>query len=559
MKVKSRKGAWCRGSCVLALFAVLLGAAACGDDSNGSVGDGGPEGGNGRRDAAVSEDSTARRDAADRDAEATPDGGPECTGPEVARYDTFEVVLQAAGVYDGTGGSPNPFTDVDVRATVTAPDGRTFEVEGFFDGDGAGGNVGDVFKVRVFADQPGEWEYVVHSVADAGLDGRSGRFCVRGTLPGRFGSGPVVVNPAYPRSFMLADGSPIYLVGKFLDVAAPDPIKFSHTMFSEQLTEDDRRAMLDRHVSMGLNKINVYLANRGDYRGVSTTPWLGDADANDKTRFHLGRWHMYDQWVRRIRDAGLVAQLWFFADDSNFGALPDADKQRLIRYGMARLSGYVNTMFTLCLEWQEGWSRQSVAANATFLQEHNPWGRLVSVHGTTGPFAFPNEPWADYMDIQSGNDASHRVVHDMGLANRNLAAKPLINEEFGLGEENDDLRKRAWAAFMAGAAGSGTGAFLQYLAAFAETVPFDRMEPRDELVVSGNAYCLAGAGAGYVVYLYDGGQVSVDLGSETGTFDVSWYDPRTGATSSGGEVSGGAVRHFTAPGSGDFVLRLVER
>jgi len=32
----------------------------------------------------------------------------------------------------------------------------------------------------------------------------------------------------------------------------------------------------------------------------------------------------------------------------------------LIRYGMARLSAYPNTMFVLCLEWQEGWSSTEV-------------------------------------------------------------------------------------------------------------------------------------------------------------------------------------------------------
>jgi len=62
-----------------------------------------------------------------------------------------------------------------------------------------------------------------------------------------------------------------------------------------------------------------------------------------------------------LRDAGVLSQLWFYADNSGFGDLPDADRQRLIKYAMARLSGYVNTMFILALEWQEGWSTTEVA------------------------------------------------------------------------------------------------------------------------------------------------------------------------------------------------------
>ncbi len=533
--------------------------AGCSDDSHrtrsdGQVRDAGNDG-TAPSDALVSHDGQTIGDGG-----ATTDGSldstPPCSGEQVLRQDTWELLLHAGRSYDGTSGSPNPFTDVDVSAMVTTPDNRTIEVEGFFDGDGSSGASGDVFKIRIFADRAGQWTYVTHSAADSGLDGQTGSFCVQGDLPGRFASGGVVVNPSHPRSFMLADGTPIYLIGKFLDLAAPDPIKFSHTMLSEELSDADRQAMLDRHRAMGLNKINVYLANKGDYNGVSTTPWLGTADNNDKSRFDLGRWRMYDHWVREIRDAGLVAQLWFFADDSNFGALSDTDKQRLIRYAMARLSGYANTMFTLCLEWQEGWSAQSVGTNATFLQQHNPWHRLVSVHGTTGDFSFPNESWADYMDIQSGNDAGYARVHAMGLSNRNLADKPLINEEFGLGDETDELRKRAWAAFTAGAAGSGTGAFLRPLAAFTQMVPFERMAPHDELVTSGNAYCLADPGSSYVVYLYDGGQVTLDLSGATGSLNVTWFDPRTGTESDGGQVTGGSAQTFTAPGAGDFALSI---
>ncbi|HEX9944583.1 MAG TPA: DUF5060 domain-containing protein [Thermoanaerobaculia bacterium] len=474
------------------------------------------------------------------------------TAETVPRYGTAEIVLLSSASYSGDSGEPNPF-DFEVTAQVTSPSGRRYTVAGFFDGDGEGGAVGRVFKVRIAADETGAWKWTVTSDVP-GLDRRAGEFAVAGRLPGFFGRGPIVESPAWPRVFQQQSGGPVFLAGKFLDVAAPSPLQFSHTMFSEALSDADRQAMLDRHLGMRLNKVNVYLANRGDYGGVSTTPWVGTAAANDKGRFDLRRWRTYDRWVERMRDAGVVAQLWFFADDSGFGDLPDADRRRLIRYGMARLSGYVNTMLTLALEWQEGWSAEEIHATGDFLQRNNPWARLVSVHGVTGDFAFPTAPWVDYLDLQAGNDASHPAVHALGLANH--AAKPLIQEELGLGEENTANRQKAWAAFTAGAAGVGTGAFLAHLAKFASVVDFARMDPADSLVLSGDAYALAEKGRAYVLYFYEGGTVRVNLRSARGRFTVDWYDPRDGSFRPAAAVRGGRVLAFTAPSQGDWVLYI---
>jgi hypothetical protein len=473
-------------------------------------------------------------------------------GEAVPLFGTAEIVLTSNASYNGNGGEPNPF-DLDVTAEVVSPGGRRFSAAGFFDGDGVGGPVGRVFKVRVSADEAGTWRWNVASGVP-GLSGRSGSFSVEGRLPGFFGKGPIVENPGRPRVFRQQGGGPVFLTGKFLDVAAPSPIQYSHTLLSEELSEADRQAMLARHLRMRLNKINVYLANRGDYGSVSTTPWVGSADGNDKGRFDLRRWRNYDLWVERLRDSGLVAQLWFFADDSGFGDLPDADRRRLIRYGMARLSGYVNTMFTLALEWQEGWSAAEVEASGEFLQRNNPWARLASVHGVTGDFSFPAAPWVDYLDIQAGNSASHPVVHDMGLSNRARAAKPLIQEEFGLGEENGENRRKVWAAFTAGAAGVGTGAFLEHLVAFVSRVDFARMEPADTLVSVGRAYALAERGRAYVFYLYDGGTVRVDLRGAAGNFKAEWYNPRNGRFRPAPAVAGGKTRVFKAPSVEDWVL-----
>jgi Domain of unknown function (DUF5060)/Putative collagen-binding domain of a collagenase len=470
-------------------------------------------------------------------------------------YGTAEVALTSAASYNASSGSPNPF-DYNFTATVTAPSGRKYTVPGFFDGNGAGGAIGNVWKVRIYTDQIGTWRWTTSSNVP-GLNGLSGTVAVSGKITGAFSRGPVVENPARPRTLMYQEGVPVFLTGKFLDAAATSPLKFSHTMFSEKLTDTNRQAMLSRHLGMGLNKINVYYANKGDYSSVSTTPWAGTATSNNKTRFDLARWRMYDQWVVKMRDAGVVAHMWFFADDSGFGDLPDADRQRLIKYAMARQSAYVNTMFVTVLEWQEGWSTTEVANHTNFLHANNPWARLATVHGTPGMFSFPTASWADYMDIQAGNSASHGAVHKSTLDHRNLAIKPIIQEEHGLGQEDTVHRQRAWAAFTGGAAGVGTGSYLKYLVNFTKQVPnWHLMDPADSLVRSGAAYGLGLTGSAYVFYLYNGGTASIDLTKATGTLTVRWYDPRTGVFKAATTVSGGVARNFTAPASGDWVLYI---
>lgn len=473
----------------------------------------------------------------------------------VPRHGTAEIVLTAASSYDGAAGEPDPF-DLEVTARVVSPLGKPYTVPGFFDGDGQGGQSGRIFKVRVAAGETGVWTWTTSSGVP-GLDGLSGRFRVEGELTGPFREGPVVASASAPRSFQRREGGPVFLLGKFLDVAAPKPIQFSHTMLSEQLTDADRQAMLDRHVSLGLNKIDVYLANRGDYGGTwPTTPWLGTATANDKRYFDLRRWRSYEEWVRRLRDAGMVAQLWFFADDSDFATLPEADRQRLIRYGMARLSASVNTMFTLALEWQEGWPAAQVEADGLFLQRNNPWERLASVHGLTGDFAFPAADWVDYLDLQAGNQVDPARVHAVGIANRAKAVKPLIQEELATGEEDAANRRKAWAAFLAGAAGVGTGADLGHLARFAARVPFARMAPEDGLVLAGNAWALADRGSAYVFQLWDGGTVRIDLRRASGPFTVEWFDPRDGSFRPVPSAHGGRVKTFTAPTRDDWILYI---
>jgi hypothetical protein len=78
---------------------------------------------------------------------------------------------------------------------------------------------------------------------------------------------------------------------------------------------------------------------------------------------------------------------------------------------------------------------------------------------------------------------------------------------------------------------------------FRQHLPFGEMEPNDLLAMRAEAYCLAKPGEVYALYVPMGGTSELDLGGNSGTFDVLWYDPRNG-----GLLERGAVASVAGPG-----------
>ena len=98
---------------------------------------------------------------------------------------------------------------------------------------------------------------------------------------------------------------------------------------------------------------------------------------------------------------------------------------------------------------------------------------------------------------------------------------------------------------------------LGYARTYANRMNLIAMQPHGELASTG--YCLANPvaqGGEYLVYLPTGGTISVNLTATSGTLTVEWFDPSTGQTIAGGTTTGGAVRSFTTPTSGDAILYL---
>jgi hypothetical protein len=89
---------------------------------------------------------------------------------------------------------------------------------------------------------------------------------------------------------------------------------------------------------------------------------------------------------------------------------------------------------------------------------------------------------------------------------------------------------------------------------FANRINLGQASPHNEL--ASTQYCLAVPGAEYVVYLPEGGKVTVDLSAAKQELHVEWFDPSRQKSVATNPTSGGAKRDFEAPFDGPAVLYL---
>ena len=75
----------------------------------------------------------------------------------------------------------------------------------------------------------------------------------------------------------------------------------------------------------------------------------GTRTASDKTKMDIERWSNYDAQLGRLKDNRMIAQPSSSRTASGkHGSLPEADKNRLFRYLMARTSAFSHMMYVIC-------------------------------------------------------------------------------------------------------------------------------------------------------------------------------------------------------------------
>ncbi len=483
----------------------------------------------------------------------------------VPLYGRFEAVVTNNNRYD------NPFADVVLNATYTAPSGRRVPFLGFYDGDGQGGQNGNVWKLRFMPDELGDWTYTA-SFSD-GQPGATGAFAVvaLGAMPG-----PLQVDASNPRWFVFANGDRFYPRGYY---------------YSEAFSATD---------AYWKNDLDTFFGPTWGFNFICTIFWqaeaLSDSGFNARpfngfhpvlpgqvTRLDLASWRHVDEVLEHLESLGVV---WFNFDGfiaNEGGERPgnQTEEQVLLRNWIARLAPYWNVTWNVAFEWGEFMSSSDVNRVANYVDSIDPWDHLLSVHDHgIGSEPSGSDGWLDFFTIQedagvarSAEQANEAVL--AGPGTKPVYAQEVVWEGEQDGKLNEvQVRYAGWGVITAAgvlnyaeqflenggfAFGDGGGLpFVKIMFDVIERLPYWEMEPRNDLVTG--AFCLANAGEVYLVYNQASGSFMIDLSdaSAQDVFDVEWVNPVSGERHSGGTVNGGASRSLTAPFSGDAAL-VVER
>jgi len=121
-------------------------------------------------------------------------------------FEVVEVTFTGNNKYD------NPYLDVNFDVTLNGPDGKTYTIPTFWDGE-------NIWKARLVATEPGNWNWTTGSgqTNDSGLDDKSGSFTAKAWTEAekevnsnRRGFIRIAPNN---RTLEYADGTPFFLIG----------------------------------------------------------------------------------------------------------------------------------------------------------------------------------------------------------------------------------------------------------------------------------------------------------------------------------------------------------
>jgi hypothetical protein len=328
----------------------------------------------------------------------------------------------------------------------------------------------------------------------------------------------------------------------------------------------------------GMNSVYFLTMNVGG-DGRDVWPWIDDDQRDRFDCSKLDQWEVVFSHMDRLGIMLHVISQEQENDQLLDGGSLGPERRLYYRELVARFGHH------LAVTWNLGEENTNTDAErkqfAKYLHDLDPYDHPVVVHTFPGKYDAVYEPllgyrWFDGVSLQT-NDTHKQTLRwversaasgkkwivsldEIGPAHTGV--KPDADDPW-----HDEVRKRhLWGNLMAG--GAGVEWYFGYkfahndlncedwrsrdhlwdltryaLEFFREHLPFHEMHGADALTANEDAYCLAKPGEVYAVYLPEGGTTTLDLGESTATFDVGWYNPRTG-----GELVPGAVRSITGPG-----------
>ncbi len=494
--------------------------------------------------------------------------------PDVPLYGVFEKSVTNQKEYR----NPFDFKKVELQTTFTSPSGRVVRFWGFYDGD-------QRWKYRFMPDETGVWKYHYRFSDGGGKEGR-GSFNVveQGALKG--------VIRAYkknPRWFAYNGNEPFFLKSYNLSNGAlfGTPLEWAVSHVYGKILE------------RGYNHLQLFIlplfptpaCNFTDApQGVTDPVFRGLEPSKTMDLVVLRRLEEHFGW---LNDHGIAVHFFLGFDGKDQGPrwkhMSKREREFCVRYVTARLAAFSN----IC-GWNFTWETTGDRLEPElmeWLKRDDPWDHLRTYHDEYPLANHYSNPLYTFAAIENKGFLSPRkssLSHNQACLYAYQGKPVLMSEGNGLwmwawGASEDDIRRSAWGTTMAGASFSWndltgkTGECVmtsndifhtradEYLdvlyRVLTEELVFHRMEPRAELLsgFTGNAYLLAEKNEQYLIYLEEGGSVTLDLSEAAGSskFSVNWVDPKSGRQEKAPHlVQGGASRDFFSPLNGESVLCL---
>ena len=264
----------------------------------------------------------------------------------------------------------DPYSDVTLDVTFTRPDGSQVAFWGFYDG-------GTTWKLRFMPDQIGAWQYRA-----AFSDGQPGvqRHVHRRRLgPARDAARPGRTNPLW---FGFSGGGHVLIRS----------LHVGDRFFAANWSAGNRAAFLDWAQAQGYNTLSIgshYLNRNAAGRGAGwDTPDLWPLDAAEYRELEV---ILDDLAARRMMVYPFAG---FFGRDSDFPRDP-ADQTRYLRYTLARLGAYWNTMLNVAgpEPTLNGFLTASeIERLGTEIAATDVYSHPLSVHNETGDDLYRDAP-----------------------------------------------------------------------------------------------------------------------------------------------------------------------
>lgn len=528
---------------------------------------------------------------------------------QVGQWQVYEITLTSTASYG------NPFTDVDVYADFTS-ENKNLRVYGFYDGNGSGGH-GNLWKIRFMTGDIGSWSWETRSTdsGNSGLHNQAGSLTVvQSNQPG-----PVHPDPAYPNSWIHANGDRFYWnLGYSIHILGSDRThagvggwqdyldwlqakRFNGVMFTLQVPSFKACTTCSKGVApwdaIGSNPAPKYANNNNGTVDYYIMPWASKSNSNntasggsdaDFTRFYLPFWNRVDELLAEMQNKGMIANVFMY-DDETFWPNASSSQERLYwNYIIRRMGAYWNVVYNDGIDLNEYRSLSNwVNEWQQYFSDNDPFNHARSSrHGNDDGQA------STWRSMQAA-DASRPANIDQWYKLMDQSPRKPVTEDDGIrarksnGISADRFMQLAWWSVLSGPGGLGAtwagaydpGNWYSNLDSESEgmrrvairnkfilgegwnngnPVPFWKMQVMNDLVTGDNVYSSAVLGESYLVY-FDAGSpnsTEVDLNDTSTPLTVKWLNPQNGDIIDGGESEPGKVQTFTKPFNGPAVLYL---